>query len=55
MEPHLPEEIATESDPILLGAHFSIAGGLFKAVRQAEALGCKALQIRTENHRNTQR
>ena len=49
MEQRLPEESAPESAPVLLGAHFSIAGGLFKAARQAAALGCTALQVFTKN------
>jgi deoxyribonuclease-4 len=34
---------------ILLGAHFSIAGGLHKALFTASAYGCTALQIFTKN------
>jgi deoxyribonuclease-4 len=34
---------------ILLGAHFSIAGGLHKAVFTASEYGCSALQIFTKN------
>jgi deoxyribonuclease-4 len=34
---------------ILLGAHFSIAGGLHKAVFTASEYGCTALQIFTKN------
>jgi deoxyribonuclease-4 len=34
---------------ILLGAHFSIAGGLHKAVLTASEYGCTALQIFTKN------
>jgi len=34
---------------ILLGAHFSIAGGLHKAVLSASEYGCTALQIFTKN------
>lgn len=33
----------------LLGAHLSIAGGLSKAVHQARALACTALQVFTKN------
>jgi deoxyribonuclease-4 len=36
-------------EPILLGAHFSIAGGLHKALFTASAYGCTALQIFTKN------
>ena len=34
---------------ILLGAHFSIAGGLHKAILTASKYGCNALQIFTKN------
>jgi apurinic endonuclease APN1 len=34
---------------ILLGAHFSIAGGLHKAILTASEYGCTALQIFTKN------
>lgn len=34
---------------ILLGAHFSIAGGLHKAVFKASEYGCSALQLFTKN------
>lgn len=34
---------------ILLGAHFSIAGGLHKAFSHAEKYGCRAIQIFTQN------
>ena len=34
---------------ILLGAHFSIAGGLHKAIFAASKYGCRALQIFTKN------
>ena len=36
---------------MLVGAHCSIAGGLFKAIERATALGCTALQIFTRNQR----
>jgi deoxyribonuclease-4 len=35
--------------PMLLGAHFSIAGGLHNALYEAQAHGCTALQIFTKN------
>lgn len=38
-----------EEQNILLGAHFSIAGGLHKALLTAQAYGCTALQIFTKN------
>ena len=38
-----------EEGNILLGAHFSIAGGLHKALLAAQAYGCTALQIFTKN------
>ena len=34
---------------LLLGAHFSIAGGLHKALYTARDYGCTALQIFTKN------
>lgn len=37
--------------PLLLGAHFSIAGGLHKALYAAASYGCGALQIFTGNAR----
>jgi deoxyribonuclease-4 len=33
----------------LIGAHVSIAGGLFRALERGEALGCEAIQIFTKN------
>ncbi|GHV30600.1 putative endonuclease 4 [Synergistales bacterium] len=33
----------------LLGAHVSAAGGLYRAVERADALGCEAMQIFTRN------
>jgi len=36
-------------ESILLGAHFSISGGLHKALLAAQAYGCTALQIFTKN------
>jgi deoxyribonuclease-4 len=38
-----------EEEIILLGAHFSIAGGLHKALLAAQEYGCTALQIFTKN------
>ena len=38
--------------PPLLGAHFSVAGGLEKAVSRAHDLSCRALQIFTKNARS---
>lgn len=37
--------------PALLGAHFSISGGLDKAIESARYYGCRALQIFTANSR----
>jgi deoxyribonuclease-4 len=37
------------TDGLLLGAHFSIAGGLHKALYTAREYGCTALQIFTKN------
>lgn len=39
----------TESPAPILGAHLSISGGLYKALEEAESLGCGALQIFTKN------
>jgi len=39
----------TASHSLLLGAHFSIAKGLHKAIIEADAYGCNALQIFTKN------
>jgi deoxyribonuclease-4 len=33
----------------LIGAHLSIAGGLWKAIERGEELGCEAAQIFTKN------
>ncbi|MCF8025328.1 MAG: deoxyribonuclease IV [Desulfobacteraceae bacterium] len=38
-----------QSGELILGAHLSISGGLYKALEEAESLGCKALQIFTKN------
>jgi len=38
-----------EEERILLGAHFSITGGLHKALLTAQQYGCTALQIFTKN------
>jgi deoxyribonuclease-4 len=37
------------SEPPRLGAHLSIAGGVWRAVDRAEASGCAALQIFTKS------
>jgi deoxyribonuclease-4 len=44
-----PEKRRHHEEGILLGAHFSIAGGLHKALLTAQAYGCTALQIFTKN------
>lgn len=49
MELSRRKKIAARLDPIRLGAHMSIAGGLCKSVHRANALGCTALQIFTKN------
>ncbi|MEZ4549500.1 MAG: hypothetical protein R2874_03220 [Desulfobacterales bacterium] len=36
-------------DNLLLGAHFSIAGGLYKALLRAAEYQCTALQLFTKN------
>jgi len=33
----------------LIGAHVSVAGGLWKAIERGESLGCEAIQIFTKN------
>ncbi len=38
--------------PNLLGAHFSIAGGLENALKEARQLNCGAIQIFTKNARS---
>ncbi len=38
-----------KSKPVLLGAHFSIAGGLENALKDAMAYGCSTCQIFTKN------
>ena len=40
----------TNSSPILLGAHMSIAGGVHTAVDRATSVGCTALQVFTKNN-----
>ncbi|MDY0312639.1 MAG: deoxyribonuclease IV [Desulfobacterales bacterium] len=40
---------AAEEKLILLGAHFSIAGGLTRALEEAAAYGCPVLQMFTKN------
>jgi len=39
----------TDSQSLLLGAHFSIAKGLHKAISEADAYNCNTLQIFTKN------
>lgn len=46
---HDTPEAATQPPVILIGAHFSIAKGLHKAVYEAASYGCTALQIFTKN------
>jgi deoxyribonuclease IV len=38
----------------LLGAHMSIAGGLYRAIERGDALGCEAIQIFTQSSRTWQ-
>jgi deoxyribonuclease-4 len=38
-----------EEQRLLLGAHFSIAGGLHKAIQTASGYGCNVLQVFTKN------
>ena len=42
-------ETSHPSSPCLLGAHFSIAGGLHRAMETARSLGCPVAQIFTKN------
>lgn len=37
--------------PLLLGAHMSIAGGLYKSVERGESIGCTCIQIFTKSNR----
>lgn len=37
--------------PLLIGAHMSIAGGVYNALIEGEALGCTTIQIFTSNQR----
>lgn len=39
----------TSNNPLLLGTHVSIAGGLYKAFARGEQVGCNAIQIFTKN------
>src|SRR5208283_5760785 len=45
----MKEKNITRSDGLLIGAHHSIAGGIFKAFERAESVGCRTLQIFTKN------
>jgi deoxyribonuclease-4 len=36
----------------LIGAHISIAGGLYKAFDRGESIGCTAMQIFTKSNRS---
>ena len=36
-------------NPILLGAHMSIAGGVDKAIERGNQLSCTAIQLFTKN------
>jgi deoxyribonuclease-4 len=49
MSPPAEKRRHQEGERILLGAHFSIAGGLHKALLTAQEYGCTALQIFTKN------
>jgi deoxyribonuclease-4 len=37
---------------LLLGAHMSIAGGLYKAIERAESIGCTTMQIFTKSNKS---
>ena len=39
---------------LLLGAHMSIAGGFYKAIKEGESIGCSAIQIFTKSNRQWQ-
>jgi len=41
----------TKKQPLLLGAHMSIAGGLEQAIIRGESIGCSTIQIFTKNNR----
>jgi len=41
-----------KANDTLLGAHVSVAGGLYKAVERAEAIGCNTMQIFTKSGRS---
>ncbi len=43
------QKSSPDFDKLLLGAHFSIAGGYHKAVEEAVSLGCPVFQIFTKN------
>ena len=47
--PQKTKKTNTASAPILLGAHFSIAGGIHKALYAAAGYGCTAAQVFTKN------
>lgn len=40
-----------QKQPLLLGVHMSISGGLEKAIQQGESIGCTAIQIFTKSNR----
>ncbi len=50
--PHNNRKTTKKERPCLLGAHFSIAGGLPKALFEAADYGCNVLQIFTKNASN---
>jgi deoxyribonuclease-4 len=43
------KKLKDQKPPCLLGAHFSIAKGLDKALFEAKSYGCNTLQIFTKN------
>lgn len=45
----MPSENLPPTDAPLIGAHFSIAGGLTRALERAAAYGCPVLQLFTKN------
>jgi len=43
--------MAPSKQPLLLGAHISVAGGFEKAIERGESIGCTAIQIFTKSNR----
>jgi len=45
----MKEKIDSSGEELLIGAHQSIAGGIYKAFERAKQAGCRALQVFTKN------